>query len=244
MALQVIGAGLGRTGTLSLKAALEEVGFVKCYHMIELFMDPQRVVYWEAASAGQPVDWDALFDGYQAAVDYPTCRYYKELMAHYPDAKVVLTVRDPERWYESARETIFQAGRPRPGDGGGFPQDFPFPGDPQMFARIFQMIQRDIWGREFGGRFEEREHAIALFNRHAAEVKEQVPPDRLLVYEVKEGWGPLCKFLDVPVPEGKPFPHLNDRQTFRNRIEGRDLSDFRPGAPGAATASAAPETAS
>src|SRR5438094_934614 len=112
MAIRVIGAGLGRTGTLSLKAALEELGFTQCYHMIELLMHPEQVTYWEAASAGQPVDWDALFEGYQAVVDYPGCMYYRQLMEQYPEAKVLLSVRDPEKWYESARETIFQAGRP------------------------------------------------------------------------------------------------------------------------------------
>src|SRR5947208_7864431 len=125
MAIQVIGAGLGRTGTLSLKAALEELGFGPCYHMIELITHPEQVVYWEAASAGQPVDWDALFAGYQAVVDYPGCRYYRELMRHYPEAKVILTVRDPETWYESCMATIYQAGRPAPGQDPSTPPQLP-----------------------------------------------------------------------------------------------------------------------
>src|SRR4028118_1909160 len=115
MAIRVIGAGLGRTGTLSLKAALEEVGFGACYHMIELLGHPEQVHFWEAASRGEPVHWDALFAGYQSIVDYPGCRYYRTLMEHYPDAKVVLTVRDPDRWYESTRETIYKAGGVAPG---------------------------------------------------------------------------------------------------------------------------------
>jgi len=226
MAIRVIGAGLGRTGTLSLKAALERLGFGTCHHMIELFTHPEQIVYWEAAGRGEPVDWSALFDsppGYQAVVDYPGCRYYRELMEYYPDAKVVLTVRDPNTWYESALATIFQVGRPPAGAGqeGGPPPQMPFPGDPQLLMRILQMIQRDIWQGDFAGKFEDRDHTIEVFNRHNAAVKAQVPADRLLVYEVKEGWEPLCGFLGVPVPEGEPFPRLNDRETFQARIKER-----------------------
>jgi sulfotransferase family protein len=221
VSIRVIGAGLGRTGTLSLKAALEELGFGRCYHMIELLTHPEEVHYWEAASRGEPVAWDALFEGCQAVVDYPGCRYYRELTAHYPDARVILTVRDPESWYESARETIYQVGRPRSGEGDAPPAPPPFPGDPQLLMRIFQMARRDVWEVDFGGRFEDREHAIQVFTRWNAQVKEQVPADRLLVYQVKEGWEPLCRFLGVPVPEGRPFPRLNDRETFRARAEGR-----------------------
>jgi len=220
MALKVIGAGMGRTGTLSLKAALEELGVGPCYHMIELLTHPEQVRYWEAASARQPVDWDGLFEGYQSAVDYPAALYYWELMEQYPEAKVILTVRDPNSWWESARETIYQAGRPAPGQEGGAPPPMPFPGDPQLFARIFGMVKRDIWEGYFGGRFEDRDYAIELFNRHTAEVRERVPADRLLVYQVQESWEPLCRFLGAPVPEGKPFPRLNDREVFRQRLQG------------------------
>lgn len=222
MAIRVIGAGLGRTGTLSLKAALEELGFGTCYHMIELLSHPEQVRFWEAASRREPVAWDEMFQGYQAVVDYPGCRYYRELMECYPEAKVVLTVRDPDRWYESALATIYQAGRPPSGENEGPPAPLPFPGDPQLFARIFEMVRRDVWQGDFGGRFEDREHAIEVFNRHTEQVKAQVPADRLLVYEVKEGWEPLCRFLGVPVPEGEPFPRLNDRETFQNRLRGEE----------------------
>src|SRR5438046_3146198 len=170
MSIQVIGAGLGRTGTMSLKVALEELGFAKCYHMLELLMNPQQVVYWDAASDGKAVDWKALFEGYQAAVDYPACRYYRELMAQYPAAKVILTVRDPESWYESESATIFNVGRHRPGEGGP-PPELPFPGDPKLFQRIFAMIQRDFWEGDFQGRVDDRERTIDLFNRHTEAVK-------------------------------------------------------------------------
>jgi hypothetical protein len=230
MAIRVIGAGLGRTGTLSLKAALEQLGFGTCHHMIELFQHPEQITYWDAASRGEQVAWDGLFNsapGYQAVVDYPGCRYYRQLMDHYPDAKVILTVRNPDTWYDSARATIYQAGRPRSGDG---PQSGPppFPGDPQLFMRIFQMIERDIWQGDFGGRFEDRDHTIEVYKRHNAAVQEQVPADRLLVYEVKQGWEPLCRFLGVPVPEGTPFPRLNDRETFQARMRDWASEPSRP----------------
>jgi hypothetical protein len=219
MAIEVIGAGLGRTGTYSLKAALEELGFAQCYHMAELLGHPEHVTYWEDASAGKPVDWDALFEGYRAAVDYPACSYYQRLMEQYPDAKMILTVRAPDSWYESAAATIFKVGQRQP-EASGAPPVLPFPGDPQLLMRVFGLSRRDVWERDFEGRFEDREFAIRRFNEHTHTVKAHVPPDRLLVYEVKEGWEPLCRFLGVAVPEGKPFPRLNDRATFQSRLKG------------------------
>jgi hypothetical protein len=210
MPIQVIGAGLGRTGTLSLKSALEELGFIKCYHMIEVLarMDDART--WDAASRGEPVDWDRLFDGYRATVDWPGCSFYRELLQQYPEAKVILTVRDPERWYDSAHQTIYFVRHAFPEwTGLIFPR-----------MRVFRrMLDRIIWDGMFRGRFEDRAVAIEAFNRHNEQVRRDVPADRLLVYEVREGWEPLCSFLGVPVPEGKPFPHLNDSAEFRARIE-------------------------
>jgi hypothetical protein len=106
MALEVIGAGFGRTGTKSLKAALEELGFDPCYHMSELFGHPEHVELWEAAARGKSVDWNELLGGYRATTDWPACSFYEELMQSYPDAKVILTLRDPNRWYESTYNTV------------------------------------------------------------------------------------------------------------------------------------------
>jgi hypothetical protein len=209
---------------MSLKGALEQLGFVKTYHMIELFMDPTRVVHWEAAADGMPVDWDTLFEGYQAAVDYPACRFYKELMAQYPDAKVILTVRSPESWYESASETIFKVSQNREEQKPDSVPVMGLPGDPALLARVFQLIRKDIWQGHFQGRFDDPEFAMGVFNRHNEEVKATVPPEKLLVFHPKDGWGPLCRFLDVPVPEGVPFPHLNDREEFRRRLQERQQS--------------------
>jgi Sulfotransferase domain len=210
MPIQVIGAGLGRTGTLSLKTALEELGFAKCYHMTEVFGRAEDPPTWEAAARGEPVDWDRLFTGYKATVDWPGCSFYREILRQYPDAKVILTVRDPERWYDSVRQTIYLVGEAFPAwTGLIFPR-----------MRVFErMLDRIIWDGMFRGRFEDRAFAIEAFNRHNEQVRRDVHPDRLLVLEVSEGWEPLCSFLGVPVPEGKPFPHLNDAAEFRARIE-------------------------
>jgi len=207
--MKIIGAGLGRTGTLSLKTALEELGFGPCYHMQELILKhPEHVDIWVDALHGQPVAWQSFFKAYQATVDYPGCNYYKELMAVYPDAKVILTVRDPEKWYESAYQTLYAISKVVPRWIGYIV--------PQR-AKLGEMIGEQIWKRQFGN-FEDRQQSIAAFNQYNEEVKQFVPPERLLVFEVKQGWAPLCQFLGVPVPQDKPFPHLNDTAEFRRRI--------------------------
>ncbi|HVF09776.1 MAG TPA: sulfotransferase [Abditibacteriaceae bacterium] len=223
MAIRVIGAGLARTGTMSMKAALEELGFKDCYHMIDLLGHPEQVHYWEAASRGDEVDWDGVFTGYQATVDYPGCRYYRQLMEKYPGAKVILTIRDPEKWYESTRETIYQVMLRVFGEDGQSRTAPNFPGDPALLLRVMELIRRDMWDGDFQGRFNDREFVIDFFNRYIAQVREHVPADRLLVFEVQEGWEPLCRFLGVPVPQDKPFPRLNDRETFMKRLQSGTL---------------------
>jgi hypothetical protein len=208
--IKVIGAGLGRTGTLSLKAALEELGFSRCYHMTDVFAHPDHARIWDDAARGQPVDWDALFQGYQATVDWPGCAFYETFMKRYPDAKVILSVRDPERWHESARQTILYARN-------AFPRWLRVIA-PRM-RHFTRMIDRIAWNGLFHGRFEDKAFAIDVFKRHNEQVQRLVPPDRLLVYEVQQGWEPLCTFLGVPVPADKTFPHLNDTVEFRARIQ-------------------------
>jgi hypothetical protein len=213
MTIQIIGAGFGRTGTLSLKLALEELGFYKCYHMVELLQNPEDIALWEKAGEGQTIDWDSLLEEYQAIVDFPGCRHYQELMTYYPEAKVILTVRDPETWYESSRDTILEAG----------PKSFqklmtiifqPFSSRLRKIMRIVH-LNRDYWQHIFEGRLEDKSYVMRVFNQHIDEVKQTVPSERLLVYQVKEGWEPLCRFLGKPVPEGKSFPNLNKRSSFK-----------------------------
>ncbi len=210
MALRVIGAGFGRTGTASLKGALEELGFSKCYHMQEVFRNPGHAPIWQAAAEGKAVDWGALFADYEATVDWPGCTFYKELTERYPDAKVLLNVRDPEAWYKSASDTIYRVSRP------GFPKSL-VPVFVPPLRRFVRMTKTLIWQNTFDNRFEDKAYALKVFNDHIAEVKAVVPAEKLLVYEVKEGWEPLCAFLEVPVPD-KPFPRLNDSAAFNRQV--------------------------
>ncbi|RMF93048.1 MAG: sulfotransferase family protein [Nitrospinota bacterium] len=206
MPLSIIGAGFGRTGTFSLKMALEMLGVGRCYHMAEVIENPEHVAVWSKAAEGKPVDWDALFEGYGAAVDWPACHFWKELLAHYPDARVLLTVRDAERWYQSMYDTIYQALTR--------PHRRPLPNGQRDMAR------KIILEQTFAGRFADRDYAIAVYERHKAEVQQVVPADRLLVYQVSEGWEPLCRFLNRPLPEA-PFPRLNSTAEFQKRFGRR-----------------------
>jgi hypothetical protein len=184
---------------MSLKVDLEELGLGPCYHMIELIEHPEHLPLWEAAVRGEAVDWEELFAGYRATVDWPGAAFYKELTQRYPEAAVILTVRDPERWYESARNTIFNL------------QGVASPRAPQMAMELASQ-------RGFDADVEDRGRMIEAFNRWNEEVKEFVPAHRLLIYEVKEGWEPLCDFLDVEAPKSKPFPHLNDSDSFGKMV--------------------------
>jgi hypothetical protein len=208
--LRVIGAGFGRTGTYSLKAALDAIGFGPTYHMSEVFEHPEHMPIWQAAGEGKPVDWDRLFNGYQSAVDWPASAFYRQLMDVYPDSKVILTVRDAERWHESGRNTIFPKAESE-GDDDASPEQ-------REHGRLVQTI---IWDGIFGGRVLDRDHAIEIFRAHIQTVKTEVPPNRLLVFDVKDGWEPLCSFLDVPVPTGQEFPRLNDTAAFQERAAAR-----------------------
>ncbi len=199
--LQIIGAGFGRTGTLSMRDALVRLGFGPCDHMVENHEHPQRFAAWAEAlrrkTAGEPIDWRPLLDGFQAIVDWPGAYFWRELTAAHPQAKVVLTIRDPQRWYDSIRATIFPV---LDGVGPGVSHDI-------------------IYTRTFNGRLTDRAHCQAVFARHNQAVQESIGPERLLVFDVEAGWGPLCAFLGVPVPEQEPFPHANDTAAFRTDIQ-------------------------
>jgi hypothetical protein len=208
MSLEVIGAGFGRTGTLSLKYALQKLGFDACYHMIDVLQTPGHAAVWSAAADGQPVDWDALFAGYRATVDWPGAYFWRELTARYPEAKVILSVRPAEAWYRSARDTIFGISR------ADMPAELPGAGDQHAMA------EKVVWGGTFGGRFEDKAHAIDVYEKHNAEVKRTIPADRLLVYEPGQGWEPLCRFLNRPIPD-EPYPHVNTTEEFNSRLKSR-----------------------
>lgn len=205
MTLQVIGAGFGRTGTNSLQIALERLGFAPCHHMFVVVEDPERrLPPWEALARGETPDWRAVFADFRAQVDWPGAAVWRELAAAFPEAKVILTVRDPESWWRSVEATIlpFVLGRVETSD--------------PLRLRRMAMAREVIDRRVFGGRMAEKDHALAVFARHVEEVKAALPPERLLVFEVREGWGPLCAFLGRPVPEG-PFPRENSTAAFNAR---------------------------
>ena len=199
MTLKVIGAGLGRTGTLSLKLALETLGFGPCYHMVEVFSNPQAPGWWAATADGAGPGWETIFAGYGSTVDWPSASYYRQLAEAYPDAKVILTERDPEAWFQSTQETIFNQGH-----------------GPPRSSDIEAMINNVI-GRMFDGKLNDRDRLIAGFRAHNAEVRRVIPAERLLVYFAADGWGPLCDFLEVPLP-AEAMPNVNSTQEFKARF--------------------------
>lgn len=215
MALDVIGAGNGRTGTLSTKLALEQLGFGPCYHMHELMARPERVSHWRDAFARRPVDWSALFDGYRATVDYPGFYFYDQLMEAFPAAKVILTTRPADQWYDSAYRTIYQAA-PGPVQKIQILASLPFNRQLRQLMPVFKIVDY-LWDEVFEGRFEDRAYAMAKFEEMNQAVIDTVPADRLLVFQASQGWEPLCRFLDVAVPPGG-FPRLNERDEFATFI--------------------------
>ncbi|MEP7317269.1 MAG: sulfotransferase family protein [Panacibacter sp.] len=217
MSLKIIGTGMGRTGTHSLKLALEELGFGKCYHMAELFNHPEELIHFEKAEKGEDADWDTLFEGYQSAVDYPVTRYYKQLMKKYPDAKMIHTYREPESWYQSASQTIIWASKPSFGRILKMMLKLPFSPGLRKQMPILKFNGKLIES-EFGKDYKNKDSVIDFYNRHNEDVLQTVPKEKLLVFDPKQGWAPLCNFLGVPVPQ-TPFPQTNKRDEFISRIK-------------------------
>jgi hypothetical protein len=215
MALKVIGTGMGRTGTHSLKLALEELGFSKCYHMEDLLNRPADIIYWEDAYAGKSINWDELFSGYQAAVDIPTFMFYKELLLKYPEAKFIHTTRDPESWYKSFGDTIIKSSKPSIGQILAMSVRLPFSSKLRGQLRVFKFT--GVFMKHFlPAGYTDKEKTIAAFKEWNRQVLEYIPKEKMLVFNAKEGWEPLCRFLNVPVPQ-KPYPHSNTTQEFNAR---------------------------
>lgn len=198
MTLQVVGAGVGRTGTTSLKAALEQLLGGGCYHMIEVFGHPEHVPIWRAAAAGEPVDWDALYEGFTAAVDWPAASLWPEISAAFPDALVLLSTRETsEQWWTSADRTIFAM----------------FDHDPPPEMREWREMFVELMTNRFTIDLRNRDAAIAAYERHNEQVRAGVPAERLLEWRPGDGWAPICERLGLPVPE-TPFPHANTTEDF------------------------------
>lgn len=192
MALSVIGAGFGRTGTLSLKLALEQLGFGPCCHGSEERHFRQGMGFWQRVFDHQPIDWDEFFNGYRSMVDSPSCKFYWELAQRYPLAKVILTWRESSAWFDSYQETIL--------------------------PMITSAQGRKHFSFLFGQGSPNRDSIISVYEQHNLDVQRLIPAERLLKYEIEHGWQPLCEFLDVPVPN-TPFPRSNSRMEFATVID-------------------------
>jgi Sulfotransferase domain len=221
--MKVIGAGLPRTATTTQAIAFEKLGFGHCYHMRDLMMDFEAgLPLWEAAAQGRP-DWEAIFGDAQSSCDWPTARYYKEILEHYPGSKVVLSVREPEGWIRSMRDTVWSI----------------YFGDSVMhhvceargvldplWRRFMDLMIPMTWGADVLGPAESTydDQAFAdSMRRWNERVKREVPADRLLVWEPRDGWEPLCDFLEVPVP-AEPLPNANDAAAFKEGVIGGALT--------------------
>ena len=216
MGLQLIGAGFGRTGTMSTFTALNELGY-PCYHMTEVILNKENKThldFWNRvanAPAGKQHNWDEVLGNYTATVDNPGCCVWRELLEAYPDAKVLVTLhpRGPEAWYESTIDTIY------------FTENLwqfkilklltPFG------KKMGNMSTKLIWQRSHKGTMDDKDGAIARYHEHVEEIKAAVPPERLLIFKVDQGWEPLCKFLDVDIPKSE-FPNVNDRAEIKKTI--------------------------
>jgi len=195
MGLKVIGAGLGRTGTHSLKLALERLTGEPCYHMVEVFQHMDHCPIWTDAANGAMPDWNSFLAGYGSAVDWPSAAFWKEMSDAIPEAIVVLSIRDANEWWESASSTIFPSMKHQP--------------DPKwIFNNRTKMDKTNAAA------------CIAEFNRHNTEVIASVPPERLVIWNAKDGWEPLCTALGVALPD-EPFPLTNTRTEFIQRVNER-----------------------
>ena len=211
MALEVIGAGLGRNATLSGKLALERLGFGQCYHMLEVFANLRRdVPLWIAAAQGRP-DWDSIVEGYRSTTDYPAASHWRALTERYPEAKVLLTTRDPDSWFDSVSETIFS----------------PKLEESVANTPLGEMMKANVRDLSGGERIADRAFMTDWYVRRNQEVVDTISPDRLLVFHPREGWEPLCAFLGVAVPDCH-FPRVNSRDEFGAAREG---SSGRNGGP-------------
>ena len=199
MSLEVFGMGFGRTGTESLKKALEILGFGPCYHMYEVLPHQERVEKWVSLVQGATPDWDAIFDGYRASADWPGAYFWREIAEHFSDAKLILTTRDADAWYESMAQTIL----------------------PLLRASAVtpnSLAEEMFISRTFEGDIDDRSHVIDVFKRHVDAVQAEYGPDRLLVLELGSGWEPLCAFLGVEVPN-VPYPVGNTSEEFGDNID-------------------------
>jgi hypothetical protein len=211
--MKLIGVGFGRSGTMSLKGALERLGADPCFHMIDLIMGENRerdLPKWQKVADGEQVDWQDVFDGWEATVDWPGCTRWREVVAAFPDAPVLLNYRDFDGFYKSCQNTIL-AVKQAAMAGELTPDASREPPSPILW----EVIEKLIWQGDFQGRFDDREWVRQMYYDRIETIKNEVPSDRLIVWELgKDGWEPLADALGAPVPD-EPFPHLHDTNEFR-----------------------------
>ena len=206
--IKVIGAGFGRTGTTSLKLALERLGFGPCYHFTEMMRARHTADWLDIAKGGTP-EWDRLLSQFSSTTDWPAAAYYKELAEHFPDARVILTVRDPDAWHRSICATLLALSDSITGWTARW-----LPG----VGTISELMDTLVWHGTFNGRAHDRSQALKILDTHCEAVRRSIAPERLLEFDVRSGWPPLCEFLDVPIPVNEPFPRANDTARMRRVI--------------------------
>lgn len=208
MGLKVIGSGFGRTGTKSIKEALEILGFGPCHHMYEIVENLDQLPSWQSAVNGEKTDWQSIYNGYSSQVDWPGAHFWRQSMEAFPNAKVLHSVRPVDKWWASFEKTI-----------GKLMSTYPSMDLPPPIRELLDMNRKFIGEQTFGGKFRDRDAAIAAFEQRTADVRALVPAEKLLVFDVAEGWEPLCAFLEVPVPDVE-FPHHNLRADFWEVLGG------------------------
>lgn len=209
--MDIIGAGLSRTGTMSTQAALQILGY-PCYHMSEVARSDQHIQAWQCFMSGvSTMNWAELLTKFKATVDTPCCLYYQEMMAAFPDAKVLLTLRDPDKWYDSL-VSLSSALEEFRSDSSEHPRL-------AGFLEVADLVGMKLTRGDFS-----RENCIDAFHQHNADVQANVPAERLLVFQVEEGWQPLCEFLDKEIP-AVAFPHLNEGKETIQSVVSDNLLD-------------------
>ena len=206
LTLSIIGAGFGRTGTMSIKHALEHLGLGPCHHMEDVIHNPGQLATWQAAVHGEAIDWHAVLAGYKSSIDWPTTHYWHELIDTFSEARVLLSVRPVERWWQSFSRTIKQLLEMR--------NEIPDQHVREVLDMAFEMIATQTFSGDMS-----QANAVAVYQQRIDDVRQSVPTERLLVYDIAEGWQPLCSFLELPVPD-RAFPHYNSMQEFWQTFGG------------------------
>jgi len=207
MSLKIIGAGYGRTGTKSMKTALELLGYGPCYHMSEVFENLNHVPIWHKAAFDEEVEWDEIFSEYHSGVDWPMCHFWEPLSIRYPNAKILLTVRPANEWYASMKKTIFSRASEKMGNDG-----------PMRLWK--EMVDKIVRLDTFSNKTDDGIHCEEIFEQHISNVSRKVEKSRLIIYHLGSGWEPLCSALGEDIPD-IPFPMTNTSSEFQENIRNK-----------------------